>query len=53
MVIILFSIDNKDGKSYLVKKTFLLANMSMDIAFEMSFLTLSNIQIIFNDQELG
>lgn len=36
-------IDNKDEKSHFFKKTFLFADISMDITLKMFFLTLSNI----------
>lgn len=39
MVIGLFQIDNKDKKSSFFEKTFLLVNISMDIAFRMLFFT--------------
>lgn len=52
MVITSFSIDNKDGKSCFFEDTFLLADISIDISFGMLFLTLSNIEINFNNEEL-
>lgn len=49
MVIALFQLDNKDKKSHFFKKTFLLANISIDVALKMFFLILSNIEVNFND----
>lgn len=43
IVITFFLIDDKDGKSYFFEEIFLLSGISMDIAFGMSFLILSNI----------
>lgn len=44
--------DDKNGKFCFFKKIFLLADISMNITFKMAFLTLSNVQINFNDCEL-
>lgn len=49
MIITVFLFDNKDRKSRFFEKTILLAEISINIAFEILFLTLSNIQINFND----
>lgn len=53
IVIALLEVDNKEEKSCFFTKTFLLADMSMDVAFAMSFFTLSNVEIKFNNRELG
>lgn len=53
IVITLFYIDNKDGKSCFLKKTFLFTDIRMDVAFEMFFLILSNVKVDFNNRELG
>lgn len=53
MIITLYHMNDRDKKSCFIKKTFLLAGISMVVLFEMLFLTLSNIEIIFNKQELG
>lgn len=45
--------DNKAYKPRYFKKTFLLANISIDIVLRMSFLTLSNIEINFLVQKLN
>lgn len=42
MVILSFPIDHKDRKSYFLEETFLLVEISINIAFRMSFFTLSN-----------
>lgn len=52
MIIILFQIDNKYKKSCFFQGTFLLADISIDITFRMSFLTLSNVEVNFNNREL-
>lgn len=52
IVIALFQLDDKDRKSFFFKKTFLLVNISMIVAFGMPFLILSNVKINFNNQEL-
>lgn len=52
MVITSFSINNKDEMSSFFEKTFLLADISMNIAFRMIFLTLSNIKVNFTKQKL-
>lgn len=49
IVIVLFKIDDKDIKIFFFEETLLLANLSMDIAFGMSFFTLSNIEVKFNN----
>lgn len=45
-------IDDKDRKSYFFEKTFLLADINMNIALEISFLTLSNVEIYFTHRKL-
>lgn len=50
MVVAFFSINDKDKKSHFFKETFLLAEISINITFEMHFFTLGNIQITFNNQ---
>lgn len=45
MMIVFFLVDDKDGKSQFFEKTVLLTDNSMDVAFEMFFLMLSNRQI--------
>lgn len=52
MIIASFQVDDKGGKSCLFEKTLFMADISMDIAFKMFFLTLSNVEINFNSQEL-
>lgn len=39
----LFSVDDKDRKSWFFEKTFLLANISIDVTFGILFLTNSNL----------
>lgn len=43
MVIVFFLVDNKDKKSCFFEETFLLADISIAIAFGMFFLILSNV----------
>lgn len=52
MVIISFFIDGKDRKSHFFEETFLLVDFSMEVICKILFLTLSNVQIDFNDWEL-
>lgn len=52
MVIVSFSLNDKDRKSRYFEETFLLPHISIDVAFEMLFLTVNNVQINFNNQEL-
>lgn len=52
IVITSFHVNNKDRKSRFLKETFLFADIRMDFAFEMLFLTLSNVEINFNNREL-
>ena len=49
MVIASFFIENKQEKSCFFKKSFLLADINMDIAVRMTFYNLSNIEIDFID----
>lgn len=41
-VVTSFLVDDKDKKLCFLKETFLLANISIDVAFEMFFIILSN-----------
>lgn len=52
MIITLFQVNDKEKKSRFFEITFLLAGISMGIAFEIFFLTLSNIEVNLNNQEL-
>ena len=52
MVIALFSMEDKEKKSHFFEETFLLANISMNIALEMFFFTLSNVKINFIDCQI-
>lgn len=52
MVITPFLVEDKNERSYFFEGTFLLANISMDVACRMSFFILSNVKINFIDQEL-
>lgn len=51
MIITTFQVDNKNGKLCFFKKTFLLADISIDVTFGMFFFILSNIEVNFNNQE--
>lgn len=48
-IIASFLVDNKDGKSRFFEEIFLLAEVSIDIVFKISYLILSNVQIYFNN----
>lgn len=52
MVITSYLVDEKDKKSRFFKKTFLLADVSMNVALGILFFTLNNIKIHFNNREL-
>lgn len=52
IVIAAFLINNKDGKGRFFEKTFLLANISLDVIFGMLFLILNNTNIRFLEQQL-
>ena len=47
MVVSIFSILNKDSRERLFEKSFLLANVKLDIVREMIFLIVSNADINF------
>lgn len=49
IVIVSFSRDNKIGRPRLFEEIFVIANISIDIAFGMTFLTLNNIEINFSE----
>ena len=52
MVIALFQIVNKLGRSWFFQETFLLADISIEVVLGMPFLTLSNSDIQFAKKEL-
>lgn len=52
MVITSFYIREKDRKSSFFEETFLLPDMNMNIAFEILFFTLSNVEVNFHNWEL-
>lgn len=45
----LFLVDDKNKKSYFFEKTYIFANKSINVIFEIFFLILSNIEVNFND----
>lgn len=49
IIIIFFLVDNIDEKSQFFEKTFLLVDINIDIAFQLLFLTLSNIKVNFTN----
>lgn len=49
MVIVSFLVENKDGRSCFFEKISLLADIIIDIALGISFLTLCNIKVNFNN----
>lgn len=53
MVITSFSINDIDKKSQFFKTTFLLVEISMNVAFEIFFFILSNVKVNFIDQKLN
>lgn len=52
IVIILFQMDDKDTKFCFFQETFLLTDISMDIAFRIFFFMWSNIKVKFNNRGL-
>lgn len=52
ILIVLFWIYDKNWKCFFFKKTFLLADISMDITFGIHFITLNDIKVNLNNQEL-
>lgn len=52
IIIILFQMDGKDGKFCFFEIFFLLADISINVAFRMLLLILNNIKVNFNDWEL-
>lgn len=52
IVIVFFQVDDKDRKSRFFEETFLLIDIGMNIAFEIRFLTLSNVKINSNNKKL-
>lgn len=53
IIIAVFLVNNKDKNSCFFKKTFLLANISIDIVFGMSIPIFNNVEINFTDWELN
>lgn len=49
MVIALFQLDDKDGKSRYFGEIFLAANISINVAFGILFLILSIVEVNFNN----
>lgn len=49
IIIAFLSIDNKNGKFCFFEKTFLLANISMNVALGIFFLTVNNVKVNFTD----
>lgn len=47
MAIVSFQVDEKDGKFRFFEETFLLVDISINVAFGIPFPTLSNIEVIF------
>lgn len=47
IVIASFLVENKDGRSRLFEGTFLLANINMNVVFDILFLILNNVKINF------
>lgn len=52
MIIASFLVNDKNEKSWFFEKTFLLADINIDIAFEMLFLTLSNVEVSYTNWKL-
>ena len=52
MVIVAFSIMDKENRIKFFEETFLVANVSPEVVFGIPFLTLSGAEVIFSGQEL-
>ena len=52
MVVFTFSISNKDSRERFFEESFLLADVNPNIVLEMLFLTMSNVDIDFQAQDL-
>lgn len=52
MVIAGFQVKNKLEKARFFQKTFLLADTSVEVIFEMPFLTFSKVEVDFTEREL-
>lgn len=52
MIIALFQVYDEDKKFCFFKEILRIANISIDVAFAMLFLNLSNVEINFNNQKL-
>ncbi len=52
MVVSIFSVSDKDGRERFFEKSFLLADVRLDIVLEMPFLTMGNADIDFQAQDL-
>lgn len=52
MIVTAFLMMDKTNQVKFFKKTFLIANVSLEVVFEMFFLTISNVNIDFLDWEL-
>lgn len=52
IVITSFQVDDNDKKFCVFEDTVLLANIGLNVTFEISFLTLKNIKVSFNNGEL-
>ena len=52
MIVSTFSISNQDGKKRFFEESFLLANVKLEIVLGMAFLTMSNIDVDFQAQNL-
>lgn len=52
IVIAYFQVDNKDGKPCFFKVIFMLAEIYMDIAFRILYISLSNVKININNRNL-
>ena len=52
IVVVVFSVVDKANRVRFFEKTFLVANVSLEVVFGMSFLTLSNADVDFSSWEL-
>lgn len=52
MVLVSFQVENKLGKALVFQKTFLLAEISMEVVLKIFFLTFNNANIQFVEKKL-
>lgn len=49
MILANFQVENKLKKAWFFQETFLVSNISVEVVLKMPFLTLSNVDVVFQD----